>query len=139
MFTYLNAPVFDPSGYSEVSRNLFYELNNIGLDFSLIPYENWNLINVGVENRLGNLFLSKQVRRGTKIDYSKPWFNLKIPDDFDIIDGRINVGLCMYEVERIPKKWANICNSLDRLFVPSTFNYRTFTESGVDKDIIEVA
>jgi glycosyltransferase involved in cell wall biosynthesis len=44
----------------------------------------------------------------------------------------------MFEVTDIPKKWVGILNILEEAWVPSTFNYETYANSGVKEDILKV-
>jgi hypothetical protein len=49
--------------------------------------------------------------------------------------GRYRIGYTMLEPNGIPKDWAAQCNQMDEVWVPSTFNARTFRDSGVKKPI----
>lgn len=46
--------------------------------------------------------------------------------------GRVRVGRTMFETDRIPDGWAERCNALDEVWVPTEFNRGTFAEAGVD-------
>ncbi|MFJ5713994.1 glycosyltransferase [Neobacillus sp. NPDC093127] len=48
------------------------------------------------------------------------------------------IGITLFETDRLPLHWANICNDLDEIWVPTQFNYHTFTESGVDSSKVHV-
>ena len=41
-------------------------------------------------------------------------------------------GRTMFETDRIPAGWVESCNRLDRIWVPSEFNRRTFAAAGVE-------
>jgi GT2 family glycosyltransferase/glycosyltransferase involved in cell wall biosynthesis len=49
--------------------------------------------------------------------------------------GRYRIGYTMLEPNGIPEDWAAQCNQMDEVWVPSTFNARTFRDSGVKKPI----
>lgn len=49
------------------------------------------------------------------------------------------IGRSMYETDRIPSDWIQKCNTLvDKIWVPSHFNVKTFSKSGVDINLLEV-
>lgn len=45
---------------------------------------------------------------------------------------RCYAGSTMFETEGLPSGWAEACNRMDEVWVPSTFNRRTFVRAGVD-------
>jgi glycosyltransferase involved in cell wall biosynthesis len=49
--------------------------------------------------------------------------------------GRHRIGYTMLEVDGIPDDWVRLCNEMDEVWVPSTFNAETFRASGVAKPI----
>jgi len=46
--------------------------------------------------------------------------------------GRARVGRTAFGTDRIPDGWAERCNAMNEIWVPSEFNRETFTGSGVD-------
>ena len=44
------------------------------------------------------------------------------------------IGSTMFETDRLPADWVNACNNMDLVWVPTTFNVNTFSNSGVDTD-----
>jgi glycosyltransferase involved in cell wall biosynthesis len=52
--------------------------------------------------------------------------------------GRCRVGRAAFGNDRIPIGWAERCNALDELWVPSEFHRETFAASGVDRSKIHV-
>jgi glycosyltransferase involved in cell wall biosynthesis len=52
--------------------------------------------------------------------------------------GRVRIGRTMFETDRIPDGWAERCNALDEVWVPSEFNRQTFTAAGVDPGRLRV-
>ena len=42
--------------------------------------------------------------------------------------GQYRIGYTMLEVDGIPDDWVQLCNALDEVWVPSTFNARTFQD-----------
>ena len=56
-------------------------------------------------------------------------------DAFYQNDGTYKIGYTMLEPTGIPKEWVKQCNEMDEVWVPSSFNVKTFTDSGVTKPI----
>src|SRR5580692_3685906 len=52
--------------------------------------------------------------------------------------GRCRVGRTAFGTDRIPDGWADRCNSLDELWLPSEFHAETFAASGVERSKIRV-
>jgi glycosyltransferase involved in cell wall biosynthesis len=52
--------------------------------------------------------------------------------------GRCRVGRTAFGTDRIPDGWADRCNSLDELWLPSKFHAETFAASGVERSKIRV-
>ncbi|MEJ5349311.1 MAG: glycosyltransferase [Desulfosoma sp.] len=48
------------------------------------------------------------------------------------------VGVVTFETDRLPSGWAEACNRMDEIWVPSTFNKETFTRGGVSSERIDV-
>jgi len=49
--------------------------------------------------------------------------------------GKYKIGFTMLETDRIPVEWVRQANLMDEIWVPSSFNARTFLESGVNRPI----
>jgi hypothetical protein len=49
--------------------------------------------------------------------------------------GRYRIGYTMLEVDGIPRDWVQLCNEMDEIWVPSSFNEQTFRSSGVKRPI----
>jgi len=52
--------------------------------------------------------------------------------------GRARVGRTAFGTDRVPDGWAERCNAMDEIWVPSEFNRETFAGSGVDARRIRV-
>ncbi|MBI2560779.1 MAG: glycosyltransferase [Planctomycetes bacterium] len=48
------------------------------------------------------------------------------------------VGYTTFETDSIPNTWVDSCNQMDEIWVPSTFNQKTFCKAGVDPEKIFV-
>ncbi len=49
--------------------------------------------------------------------------------------GKYKIGFTMLETDRIPAEWVRQANLMDEVWVPSSFNARTFLDSGVNRPI----
>jgi|GEM_PF-1526468 len=49
------------------------------------------------------------------------------------------IGYTMFETADLPHGWAEACNLMDEIWVPSNFNYHSFAHSGVEKDKLRIA
>ena len=48
------------------------------------------------------------------------------------------IGYTMFEMADIPHKWIESCRHMDEIWVPSTFNYETFTRGGLPAENIKI-
>ncbi|ASS97575.1 hypothetical protein BS1321_24545 [Peribacillus simplex NBRC 15720 = DSM 1321] len=133
-------PIGDIGGYGNVSRNYLRALKYIGLPVLI------NL-NGSIEKELGNddkelLSNYRYIRRpDNNLGQSSILFIHGTPENF--VNGnkfgfKKRIGITIFETDRIPMNWVNLCNTMDEIWVPTQFNYRTFTESGVDPSKIKV-
>ncbi|HTI69014.1 MAG TPA: FkbM family methyltransferase [Candidatus Limnocylindria bacterium] len=51
-----------------------------------------------------------------------------------LANGEYHIGRTMFETDTIPKGWAENCNRMDEVWVPSKFNVETFARAGVSRD-----
>lgn len=126
-------PVFEVSGYGELTRQITFALQEAGIETILKPqfwgYPRLNL-QPQMKQRLKVLKKKGQKERGGLLYIGVPLFFQRqmIPA----------AGLTMSEVEGIPPQWVQLCSSMDRIFVPSRFNLESFSRSGVDQEKIRV-
>lgn len=121
----LVAPISEPSGYSEFSRHLAAGLISAGLDVKIRPLT----FDAKQVSGLAEEF-SSSIGSHTKPDVR---LICMIPPKFKELrrPGVKNIGVSMFEAERLPDGWAAACNEMDRIWVPSTTSLRTFIVSGV--------
>ena len=48
------------------------------------------------------------------------------------------IGYTMFETADLPHGWAEACNLMDEIWVPSTFNYESFAKGGISKDKLRI-
>ncbi|WCK56172.1 glycosyltransferase family 4 protein [Aneurinibacillus sp. Ricciae_BoGa-3] len=120
--------VFEPTGYAKVSRSLMLEMARLGASIKFTP-----CIQEAVSDFLDSdtVSLLNSLHHNPLPDNHIVLFNF-IPT-FLMKDNPKNfhIGLTMFECNRLPLGWEDKCNQMDEIWVPSTFNYHTFVDSGV--------
>ncbi|WP_313802435.1 glycosyltransferase [Cytobacillus sp.] len=135
-------PVGDIGGYGNVSRNYLRALNLIGLPIQII-------YNGPIDQELGKddillLSNSQMLHWPVKsLDHTPVLIIHGTPESFAGINKTgytKKIGITIFETDRIPENWVNLCNDndMDEIWVPTQFNYRTFTESGVNPSKVKV-
>ncbi|EIJ81350.1 family 2 glycosyl transferase [Bacillus methanolicus PB1] len=130
-------PVGDIGGYGNASRNLLRALQHIELPLYVL---NIGQIDAEIGEEDIDLLLNIMLSRRDLGDHPVLIIH-STPETFVGIkkDGFIKkIGITVFETDRIPLHWASMCNDMDEVWVPSQFNYRTFTESGVDPSKVHV-
>lgn len=62
-----------------------------------------------------------------------------IPPRFRLVGGKDfykRIGITIFETDRLPTGWADHCNLMDEIWVPSDFNMETFASSGVRPSLL---
>lgn len=143
----IRAGFFDYSGYSRLARDAALELGRQGF----VPkIEAYNGDNAFMAELSGNSLLAAEFQAmidvpetsGIGIAWFPPteWQNRDVYELFRDWHPRScrNVGMTMFETDRIPATWARRCNAMDEIWVPSKFNVETFAASGVDRGKLRV-
>lgn len=129
------SPLFDTSGYAEDSRSLVIALDETGHSIAAQSVR-WSdrvaVLPAQEEARLIAMTQRKAAAGGAHICQNFPTLFTRRSD------ARLNIGRTMFETDRLPEGWAEACNKMDRVWVPSEFNRETFTSAGVDPTRIEV-
>lgn len=55
-----------------------------------------------------------------------------------VVPGAVRIGRMMFETDRVPSGWVDVCRQLDQVWVPSRFNLRTFQEAGIEPEKLRV-
>jgi GT2 family glycosyltransferase/glycosyltransferase involved in cell wall biosynthesis len=113
-----------PMGYAIQSRHLMTALHfkNIRLAFRNAYGD--------VDGPTGDLLIDDIAKR--QVPSGAPQVAFCQADAFGRVTGAAaRVGWSMLEVTGLPQTWVDGCNSMDEVWVPSTFNVETFRTSGV--------
>ncbi|OPA80191.1 glycosyl transferase family 1 [Paenibacillus selenitireducens] len=126
---YWMGPVFDMSGYGNVSRNYIKAVKSAGIPVFIHPTGEYHAqIDHGTRQWLQQASTSAIGDRVIFIRHGLPEI---FDQHFDIPNVVKNVGVTLFETDRIPTSWVALCNQMDEIWVPSQFNYKTFSQSGV--------
>ncbi|WP_372660607.1 glycosyltransferase [Cohnella sp.] len=127
-------PLFDASGYAEAARSIILALLERGYEIRVIPKDG-NQLDAG----LPALQKQKLLKLcGASVFPDGPIIHICAAQFFLPVWGRINIGMTMLECECLPQNWVTRCNLMDQVWVPSTFNLKTFCKSGVREEKIRV-
>jgi glycosyltransferase involved in cell wall biosynthesis len=126
------APVYGGSGYAEEALEVVLGLACNGLPVHLQPMyfqsDTRGLLAPPVRDALECL-------KRRPIDPARSIvFELLSACDFNFdVNGRYRVGRTMFETDRLPEDWVAYCQAMDEIWVPSSFNWKTFVAAGVDE------
>ncbi len=123
-----HAPLYDPSGYADEARGFLFALYDSGHRPNVSELR-WSNESAGLtpERRLILQELQQQPIRPRHVKVSHMLGRLFQPDP----TATVNIGRTMFETDRLPDGWADKCNQMDAVWVPSKFNQQTFTSAGV--------
>ncbi len=129
-------PAFEASGYGAVSRALVLGLTDAGLPVRVLRVgaDDRKLLEPGVGARLVGL-------RGTEVGPYPAGLVHYTPDFYPRVRFKNivrRIGYTIFETDRVPENWAGGAQSVDELWVPSRFNYETFSASGIDAATLRV-
>jgi GT2 family glycosyltransferase/glycosyltransferase involved in cell wall biosynthesis len=124
--------IASPTGYAVSSRQFVTELDRRGVDVRLGCIWGSDI----TEPPTGDPRI-EQLRHRPK-DTSLVQVVYHQGDSFIKNSGRYRIGYSMLEPTGIPADWAAQANQMDEVWVPSSFNARTFRESGVLRPIYVV-
>lgn len=136
---HLIAPVFDVSGTSTLAREAAVALFDAGIPVRITPLRNWcSMIADMPEHK------KQKVDMMLQQDLPKKYVCILAmpPDKITHTDPNAiaNIPWTVFETDRIPTLWNIIFEQqrINKIWVPTHFNKNTFTDSGIDKDVINV-
>jgi glycosyltransferase involved in cell wall biosynthesis len=129
--------IYNASGYAEEAYAIVLGLARRGLPVRLLPQlagsDKCHLLAPQAQATL-------EVLKNRKIDLARGVYFQHVPAyAFNVhLSGRYRVGRTMFESDRLPDGWAERCQAMDEVWVPSSFNQHTFAASGVDAHRLRV-
>ncbi|XID90875.1 glycosyltransferase family 4 protein [Paenibacillaceae bacterium WGS1546] len=129
---YWVGPVYDMGGYGNVSRNFLR-----ALEAANIPVYIAKTMDGGHQAEIGEDTVRwLESLSTTAIGDQVVCIRHGVPAHFHLSPPLVRViktiGITLFETDRVPADWPAKCNLLDEIWVPSKFNYDTFSRSGVD-------
>lgn len=123
----------DSSGYAAAARQYVLALHNsneVNLTLGVTSFENQKTTH-GKEFATIQSLVSKP-----GVDYKINIVHLT-PENYPTKrePGKYNIGYTTWEADLLPGKWTDLCNLMDEIWVPSTWNVEVFKRSGVTKPI----
>jgi GT2 family glycosyltransferase len=119
-----------PSGYAGSSRSFVHALDALGVRVAykyvygpgtVFPVEE----PAHSDSYIVNMVRAREFgRANVQVVYAQG-------DVFERNTGKFKIGYTMLEVDGLPAEWVRQANMMDEVWVPSTFNERTFRDSGV--------
>ena len=131
------AVVYGGTGYANEGWNEAVGLEHNQIPLVLVPIgpqeDSHKVLPAPVRNLLDGLKIRK-------LDITRSvLYQGTTADAWDLDNyGRCRVGRTTFETDRIPDGWAEQCNAMDEVWVPSEFNRRTFAASGVAEEKLHV-
>jgi len=129
---FLRGVLYGGSGYAQENLMIVLALNRAGIPVRIDPvmqqYDAQNLL--PLEAQIALEFTKLQ-----PIDLARGIYFQALPaHDFQTnVYARHRIGRTMFETDRVPDGWAEKCNAMDEIWVPSYFNFETFLRAGVDQ------
>lgn len=119
-----------PSGYAGSSRSFVETLDRIGVSARYKYVYGPGTVFPVVEPEHSDSYLVNMVRAR---EFGKAPVQVVYAqgDVFQKNTGKFKIGFTMLEVDGLPPEWVRQANLMDEVWVPSSFNERTFRDSGV--------
>jgi len=124
-----HSEVGGPSGYAVSSRELLVQMDQLGVDVRLAYIYGTDWMDTQRDDH------RVAAMRERRKDLALPQVVYAPGELFSKNSGRYRIGYTMLEVDGIPDDWVRLCNEMDEVWVPSTFNEEAFRDSGVTKPI----
>lgn len=121
--------VYEIDGYAECVRNILQGLYKQGINVKL-RMDTINHPKVPLTPSLHHL-IKEAVQR--EVPANSPIIQFRLANAFQAEPGRYVIGVSMLESDRINADWVAGCNRVDEVWVPSQFNWETFTKSGAPR------
>lgn len=123
------APVWGQSGFEQLSRGLLLALDQMGVAIELRGAYEWNSERVGLPQ---SVLQRLQRMSQTKVSEMAPHVIYQIPKGQLVHPKAPVVCFTLFETDRCPAPWVDGLNKMDRVFVFSEFNRRSWSETGIN-------
>jgi glycosyltransferase involved in cell wall biosynthesis len=118
----IQAPVFSLSGYGAHARDIVMALFNSGnFNISVVPVGWGGSSTCTPEKDVADALVfmcNNRIAEGVEF----AWIQVGVPHEFRRVSAVANIGITAgLEVEQYPQKWAEYCNQMTAIIVPSKF------------------
>ncbi|MDD2402026.1 MAG: glycosyltransferase [Clostridia bacterium] len=120
------------TGYGEVIRQIILALHELGVNLWVQP-QNCGCTHIKISPEIDRLLTILKLEKKYE-----GCFYVNVPSFFRVNMEKPSIGLTMSEADGICHGWVNCCNRLERILVPSRFNYETFRQSGVKENKLRI-
>lgn len=120
---------YEIDGYAECVRNLLAGFRRHGVAVALRP----DMITHSKIELSPELLAMLDEARQTPVEPRYPVIQFRLANSFQPEPGRNVYGYSMLESDRINANWVAGCNRVKEVWVPSQFNWETFTRSGAQR------
>ncbi len=133
-----SSPLLDRTGYSNEARNMVLALDDAGFDVraNAVVWGVPTASAAGVDwERLERIITYDVPPEFVHVTHVLPSVDSgrQVTAMFRPVPGAsLAVGRTMFETDRLPADWVGLCNGMDQVWVPSSFNRETFAAAGVD-------
>lgn len=130
-----HAPLRDPSGYADEARHFLFALHAAGVPVAAREIR-WSekiaQLAPDRDRTLREMLAREMPLQAVHVLHILANAFRRLPD------ARVLVGRTMFETDRLPEGWAQACNQMDAVWVPSEFNRETFAFAGVQREKLRV-
>lgn len=137
------AAPFNYSGYARISRMVLPALARSGVQVQLQSYGIDREFAQAMSDRpkeaaAWNQLMQQRVTSGVYVCFHPPvaWNGASFFESYRRQNPGLDayVGMTMFETDRLPPGWADACEAMDEVWVPSAFNLDTFAAGGVPRE-----
>jgi len=130
---------YGTSGYATAAKGYLYHYYTLGIPITWEPlsFDDSEMNDDDPYSIITKSFINKRTEHDMVFFHSTPdlWPQF-VSHKQHIIRNNIVIGYCTWETNVVPKIWVNAINSsVHELYVPSQYNLKAFTDSGVTKPI----
>lgn len=125
---------YNRGGYASLAHNYAEALVSTGVPCRFIPHG----AEINEVKAEWEPFVSKYA--ATNVGPRPYVIVCDIPPRFRLVEesrAYKKIGITIFETDRIPEGWAQRCNTMDEIWLPSDFNVHTFTRSGVNPGLVK--
>lgn len=134
-----HGPYRYPDSYSHLSRNLLFELDNLGAKISCPnKYSSpiWEHVPINLSEKMVNKIKKWSA---TRFDNNYFTFQACVPPSFVYDPNSIaNIGYTMFETSKIPTNWLQPLAAMDQIWLPTRWCRNVFAKTGMAKKILKV-